>query len=99
MMMQGSNGLLMKIFINPRNSSVSADFRRSLPPGFSRCKASAFGERRELCPNDIGVDGGLADPRAVAAIRSRDHILASDAFGVAPDALRDQVRVLDEVGF
>ena len=57
----------------------------------------ALGHRRELGPHHVGIDRGLADPGAVAAIAAGDHVLAADEFGVAADALRDQLRMLDEV--
>src|SRR5436190_11613461 len=56
---------------------------RNLFPEFARRDACAFGQRRELCPYHIGVDRGLSDPGAVAAIAARHHILAPDQLGIA----------------
>src|SRR5581483_11357850 len=76
-----------------RNSAPAS--RPELPGGAPR----ALGKRRELGPDDVGIDRRLADPGAVAAVASRDHILAPHELGVASDALRDQLGVLDEVRF
>src|SRR5262245_17151083 len=70
----------------------------ALRPKFARGEARAFGEARELCPYDAGVDCGLAHPGAVAAIAPGDDVLAADQPGIAADALGDQLRVLNKVG-
>src|SRR5262245_6709784 len=67
-------------------------------PELPRRAARALGHAGELRPGDVGIDGGLADPRAEAAIGPGHHVLAADQPRVAADALGDQVRVLDEVG-
>src|SRR5712692_9132820 len=59
--------------------------------------ARAFRQRGELRPNHVGIDRGLADPGAVAAITAGDDVLAPDQLGVAGDALGDELRMLDEV--
>src|SRR5205823_3336269 len=59
--------------------------------------ARPFGHRGQLAPHDIGIDGGLADPRAVAAVGTEHHVLPAHQVRVAADALRDELRVLDEV--
>ena len=67
---------------------------------FQNCfggNARAFGHRRHLGPDHIGIDRGLADPGTIAAIAAGDDILAADQLGVAADALRDQFGMLDEV--
>ena len=53
--------------------------------------------RRHLRPHHVGIDRGLSDPGAVAAIAAGDDVLAADELRVAPDALRDQFRMLDEI--
>src|SRR6267143_4301608 len=71
---------------------------RSLPQP-SRGQPRAFGHRLELGPGDLGLDL-VHRPREgrEAAVGARDHPLASDDLRVADEALRDQLRVLDEVG-
>src|SRR4029450_1059334 len=71
----------------------------STSPELPRRDARAFRHRRHLRPYDIRVDRGLSDPGAEAAIASRHHVLAPDELRVAADALRNQLRMLDEVRF
>src|SRR5690606_7641897 len=73
-----------------------ADAPASLPELF-RGEPGALGHRRELGPDDIRIDGGLADPGPVAAVAARDDVLAPDQLCVAADALGDQLGMLDEV--
>src|SRR6185312_16153229 len=61
--------------------------------------ARAFRHRRHLRPYHIGIDGGLANPGAVAAIAAGDHVFAPDQLGIAANALRNQLGMLDEVRF
>src|SRR6187551_1563638 len=68
-----------------------------LLPELARRDSRTFGQRGHLRPDDVGIDGGLAYPRAVAAIAAGHHVLAADEICVAADALRDQLRMLDEV--
>ncbi len=63
----------------------------------SRGQPGAFGHRRQFRPHDVGIDRGLADPGAETAIAAGDDVVAADEVGVAGDALRDQLWVLDEV--
>jgi len=49
-------------------------------------------ERLQLRPRDLRMRAP-----AEAAVRARDHVLAADAFREASDALRDELRVLDDV--
>src|SRR5215831_188981 len=67
-------------------------------PEFARCDARAFGHRRHLRPDDVGIDGRLAYPGAESTITAAHHVLASDELRVAADPLRDELRMLDEVG-
>ena len=62
------------------------------PPG------RAFGKTGELRPDDAGINRGLANPGTVAAIASGDDVFAPHEPGIAADALRDQLRVLNKVG-
>src|SRR5262249_50942475 len=62
-----------------------------------RRDARALGHGGELGPCHVRIDGGLADPSAVATVAAADHILAADQVGVAADAMRDQLGMLDEV--
>ena len=68
-------------------------------PEFARGEAGAFRHGREFRPNDGGIDRGLTNPGAVAAIAAGDDVLASDEPGVTRDPLRDQLGMLDEVRF
>src|SRR4051812_35159090 len=52
----------------------------------------ALGHRGHLGPDHVGIDRGLADPGAVAAVAAGNDVFAADQFGVAPDPLRDQFR-------
>src|SRR5689334_4000847 len=52
--------------------------------------AGAFGHRCQLSPDHVGIDRGLADPGAIAAIAAGDDVLAADQPGIAADALCDQ---------
>src|SRR5262245_28970871 len=79
--------------INKFNSSATV-----LPPELARGETGAFAQARQLGPDDIRIDRGLADPGAVAAIAAGDHVLAPDEPRITADALRDQLRVLDEIG-
>src|SRR6188472_799291 len=83
--------------VSVRGSSGTAICRSvpELPGGDAR----AFCHRRHLRPDDIGIDRGLADPGAVTTVAAGDHVLAADQLGVAADALRNQLRMLDEVRF
>src|SRR5262245_50997155 len=67
-------------------------------PELPRRAARPLGHAGELRPGDVGIDGGLADPRAEAAIGPGADVLAAAQPRVAADALGNQVRVLDEVG-
>src|ERR687897_2837810 len=67
-------------------------------PELLRSQAGALGEAGELGPDDVGVDGRLADPRTKAAVGSGDDVVAPDQPRVAADALGHQLGVLDEVG-
>src|SRR6478609_7210544 len=71
----------------------------SLLPELARRDSRTFGQRGHFRPDDVGIDGGLAHPRAVAAIAAGHHVLAADEVSVAADPLRDQLRMLDEVRF
>src|SRR5918996_6629515 len=65
----------------------------SLAPELGGSDSSAFRQCLELGPGDLG----MADPCAQAAIRSRDHIVASDNARVLQQTLRYQFRMLDEI--
>src|SRR5439155_5272302 len=68
-------------------------------PELARGDTRAFGHRRHLRPHDVGIDGRLPDPGAEAAIASGHDVLATDELRVTSDPLRDELGVLDEVGF
>src|SRR3569832_524962 len=68
-------------------------------PELLRRQPRAFRHRGELGKHHLRIDRGLSDPGAVAAIRSGNDVLAPDQLGVAADALRDQLRMLDEIRF
>jgi len=59
----------------------------------------ALGHRRQFGPHNVGIDGCLADPGAEATIAGGDDVVTADEVGVAGDALRDQLRVLNEIRF
>src|SRR5262249_47488565 len=71
----------------------------ALLPKLARGEAGAFGHGGELGPDHVGIDRGLPDPGAVAAIAAGDDGLAPDESGIAGKALRHQLRMLDEVRF
>src|SRR4051812_8928252 len=70
----------------------------ALPPEFARGEARALSEARKLCPDHTGIDGGLADPGAVATVASSNDVVAAHEPRIAADALGDQLWVLDKVG-
>ena len=75
------------------------DWAASAAPELFRGQPRAFGHRRQFGPHNVGIDGSLADPGAKAAIAAGDDVVPADEVGVAGDALRDQLRMLDEVRF
>src|SRR5438034_8491425 len=68
-------------------------------PEFARGDARTFGHRRHLRPHNVRIDGRLPDPGAEAAVAPGHDVLATDELRVTPDPLRDELGVLDEVGF
>src|SRR5882724_6425096 len=56
-------------------------------------QARAFGQCLELGPDELAVQ-----PAAEAAVGAGDDILAADQVGKAQNALRDQLRMFDDVG-
>src|SRR6266849_4139231 len=68
-------------------------------PELLRGYPRAFRHRHHLRPYHVRIHGRLAYPGAVAAVASRDDVLAADQLRVAPDPLGDELRVLDEIGF
>src|SRR6266481_5179254 len=61
--------------------------------------AGAFGEGCELGPDDRGCDGIVDKGEGrKAAIGAGDHPLAPDDLGIVADPLREQPRMLDEIG-
>src|SRR5207249_2344659 len=81
------------------SSGIMCTLRVSLRPELSGGQARALGHRLELCPGDFGlhlVDG--AREGREATIGSRNHALPADDLRVPDEALRDQLRMLDEVG-
>src|SRR5579885_2132609 len=81
-----------------RRAAATADPAASAPE-LRACEAGAFGHGAELCPDHHRIDRGLADPGAVAAIGPGHHVLAADQVGIARDALRHELGMLDEVRF
>src|SRR6516225_535321 len=67
-------------------------------PEPARGEARAFGQAGELRPYNARIDCSLAHPGTVAAIASGDDVLAADEAGIAADALRDKLGVLDKIG-
>src|SRR5712692_11769895 len=80
-----------------RESGATSVSPASTAPKLFRGQPSALGHRCQLGPHHVGIDRGLADPGAEAAIAADDDVVAADEVGVTGDALRDQLRVLDEV--
>src|SRR5262249_50609599 len=68
---------------------------RALLPQALRGDARALGHRAELRPDDALVDLLRAGEGAEAAVRARDHVLATYRGREPDDALGDQLRVLD----
>src|SRR5262245_3043518 len=83
--------------LSARGSSQLISY--SLFPELSRRQRRAVRHGLELGEHNIGIHGGLSHPGAEAAIAARDHILSADQVGVAANALRDKLRVLDEIRF
>src|SRR5712692_9864651 len=67
-------------------------------PELPRRNPRALRHRRQLRPHHVRIDRRLADPGAVAAVAAGDDVLAADEFRVAADPLRDELRMLDEIG-
>src|SRR3954463_14037921 len=74
------------------SSSRSRAKRLRSPPEFSRGDARAFRHGGKLRKDDVGIDRGLSDPGAVAAVGAGKYVLAADKPRIAADALRDQRR-------
>src|SRR5204862_25772 len=81
-----------------RDSTKSKTLNTS-PPEFPRGYARTFRHGGKLRPDHVGVHRGLSDPGAVAAVRAGKHVLAADQPRVAPDALRNELGMLNEVRF
>src|SRR5262245_1000803 len=84
-----------------RSSMIGRDHgieKRQPLPEVARGAPRALSHAGELGPHDVWDDGGLTHPRAEAAVRARDDVLATDQSRVATDALGDQIGVFDEVG-
>src|SRR6185437_11649905 len=81
------------------SGGVAAWCATASAPETRRGDARAFRHGFELLPHDRRVDGGLPYPRPVAAVATCDDVLPADQVGVATDPLRDQLGVLDEIGF
>src|SRR6516162_4949847 len=67
-----------------------------LRPELARGEARSFRQAGELRPYNARIDCSLAHPGTVAAIASGDDALAADEAGIAADALRDKLGVLDK---
>src|SRR6516164_9946145 len=67
-------------------------------PQFFAGEARALCQRFELCPHDRGVDPPVERSLREAAIRSGEHVLASEEPGVADDALGNELGMLHHVG-
>src|SRR5260370_22591644 len=63
------------------------------PPEVLRSELRSFDKSAQLSPGKLGVNAA-----AKAAIRAGNYILATDNRGIAKDAIRDQLRMLDEAG-
>src|SRR5262249_25044188 len=59
--------------------------------------ARALGHRGHLRPHHLRRDRRLPDRRAESAVAAGDHVLAPDQLRVTGNALRDEIRMLDEV--
>src|SRR5260370_41863783 len=81
---------------NGKRFSYSA--ASTAPELFCR-QPSTLGHRRQFGPNNVGINRSLADPSAKAAVAAGDDVVAADEVGVTDDALRNQLRVFDEVRF
>src|SRR5690242_9075542 len=82
--------------------AASQSFSRSftlVSPETLAGDAGAFRHRGKLGEHDLRIDRGLPDPGAIPAVGAGDDVLAPDALGVTADALRDHLRMLDEVRF
>src|SRR5215472_19314516 len=82
-----------------RKQSFAADrsgsFRllgQALRPQRFRSEASAFDQRAQLGPDEVGMNAA-----AEAAIGAGDDVLAAGDRGVTQDPVGDELRVLDEV--
>src|SRR5215831_6716058 len=67
-------------------------------PELLRGQARALGHHGDLGPSDLGLHKIGAPEGGEAAVASGHHPLAPDDLRVAHEALRHQLRVLDEVG-
>src|SRR2546423_11783426 len=83
--------------LRPSRESTDRKTFATAPPEFPRGNARAFRHGGELRKDHVGIHRGLSDPGAVAAIRAGKYVLAADQPRIAADALRNELRVLDEV--
>src|SRR5215510_3325256 len=67
-------------------------------PKLLRGEARALGHHGDLSPGDLGLHEIGAAKGGEAAVAPRDHPLAPDDLRIAHEALRHQLRMLDEVG-
>src|ERR1700722_12105372 len=79
-----------------RRASTPRQVTSSLPE-LPRGEPRPFRHRRQFGPDDIGIDRGLADPRAEAAIAAGNDVVAADQIGGAGGGLRDEVRTLAQI--
>src|SRR5262249_49111949 len=74
-----------------------SSWRHSRPEPAAR-DGRALRERRELRPDDFGIDAARSDVDAETAIDAGHDVVAADKCRIPLDALRDELRVLDVVG-
>src|SRR5580693_393262 len=98
MLMPATNTPHPEVLCETKPRRTQGGHAASRHPELLGSEARSLGEAGKLGPDDLRIDGRLADPGAVTAIAAGDDVLASDQRGVVADALRDQLGVLDEVG-
>src|SRR5262245_65068199 len=83
--------------LSARGSSKLISY--SLFPELARRKRRTIRHGLELGEHNIGIHRGLPDPGAEAAVTAGDDIFSADQIGIAANALRDQLGMLDKIRF
>src|SRR5947209_4832196 len=61
--------------------------------------SGSFHHRAKLRPDHVSIDGSLSHPGPVATVTAGNDVLAADELGISAKALRNQLRMFDEVRF